>query len=164
MVMVKVSRWAILSHIDDHPLPMIMVIMIIFAGVVMNVEAGRRLQQGIADMLGHGLARAVIPAVADPAGQLGHRRAFRVVRDRGRLRHRICVNFKDARAASEHGFGHVLRCRPLHSGHFQNGGRSRSRHLFLYIASSDAQSAGLVMEGPIPSGGILSGLRIRSMR
>ena len=50
------------------------------------------LDQRVADVLGHGLAGAVVATVANPAGQLRHRGAIRVVVDRRRLRNRIGVD------------------------------------------------------------------------
>ena len=136
MIMVIVSRrliWCVVS--GQRPQFMIM-----GTRMMMDIGAGCRLQQRIAYVVRHRLARAVVTAVADPAGQLGHRSAFGVVCDRGRLRHRICINSENAGPAREHRFCHVFLRRPLHSGHFQNGGRSRSRHLLLHIASSNVCS------------------------
>ena len=134
-----------------RPLPMTTVSMII---VVRLLKAGRRLQHGITDVLRHGLASTVITAIADPVGQLGHRGARGVVPDRGRLRDRICINSENARPAREHSFRHVFRRRPLRSGHFQNGGQCRSRHLLLHINSDTCCSRTLEGEATIPSGGI----------
>lgn len=123
-----------------RPLPMTTVSMIIVARLL---KGGRRLQHGITDVLRHGLASTVITAIADPVGQLSHRGARGVVPDRGRLRDRICINSENARPAREHSFRHVFRRRPLRSGHFQNGGQCRSRHLLLHINSDTCCSHAL---------------------
>ena len=81
----------------------------------------------VADVTGHGLARAVHPALVDPAAQLLYRGRVGVERDVRRLRCRVGLDGDDPRPPPERVLDDGLLARAIHAAHVQDGGLSGRR-------------------------------------
>ena len=84
--------------------------------------------EGVADVVWNRLAGTVISAISNPTCQLHHRGSRRVIGNSGRLRHGIGLNLEHSWATRQHRLRHILRGRPLHARHLDNGGRLAGCH------------------------------------
>ena len=99
---------------------------------------GPGLGHRVADVVGHRLAGAVVPAVAYPVAQVGHARAVGVVGDGRGLRHRARVHGEHTGSPGQDGFDDVLARGPLNPGHLQHRrrGAAEGRRLRAVLSAA----------------------------